>query len=193
MICPFCRTVDESDKQWELEQEIKRANAGQPGAMRRIAGFHYFGHGKYYPQKDKAEGWKWYMRAVEAGSGEAAMDVGKLYWEGDFVEKDDAKALEYSQKAASLGEIHAYKFIGDILMKRGDLEEAMLNYRKALICGLSDASLFKRIRNGFKDGYITRDEYAYTLKEYQATSEEAKSEGREEVKRLIKDEGSYFI
>ena len=129
---------------------------------------------------------KWLHRAVEAGCGEAASDLGECYAEGDGVEQDIEKAMKYSQKAAEFDFIPAFFMIGSLHMSIGEVEEAMLNYRKAAICGLSEDWLFDRLRAGFKSGYITKDEYAFTLRENQAASNEMKSVARERFKEFIK-------
>ena len=172
--CLFCRSDNELyDDQYALEQEMKRANNGNGEAMCRVGGL----------EQDKAEGLKWYHRAVEAGSGSAAYNVGVIYLNGDAVEKDHERALEYFQKAAELGFIPAFRIIGMILMQKGDIEEAFINLRKAAMCGLSNDYLFSKLRNGFKYGYITKDEYAFTLRENQKACNEMKSDGRERWKR----------
>ena len=76
--------------------------------------------------------------------------------------------------------------IGTTLIKEGEIEEAMLNYRKAAICGMSeDETLFNTLRFGFREGLITKDEYAFTLREYQAARNEMKSGHREDVKKVV--------
>ena len=41
------------------------------------------------------------------------------------------KAFEYFVEAAGLGCIHAFFALGTLFMQRGEIEEAMFNYRKA--------------------------------------------------------------
>ena len=43
-------------------------------------------------------------------------------------------------------------------MQEGLVEEGYLYYRKAVMCGLSETPLFDMMRNGYKDGYITKEE-----------------------------------
>ena len=62
---------------------------------------------------------RWYHRAVEAGSEKATYSVGMCYLEGDGVDKDEEKAIEYLQKAAELGHIPVLYMIGCLLMERG--------------------------------------------------------------------------
>jgi len=177
--CPYCRsnTAIDDDK-FRLDKEMKRANAGNGEAMRRV-GQCYFDGGMGLKQ-DKAEGLKWYHRAVEAGSGSAAFIVGQCHVRGDGVDEDHDKAIEYLQKSADLGYIPAFTLIGRYHMDViGEIEEGMLNYRKAAICGMNDDILFGLLREGFSYGYITKDEYAFTLRENQAACYEMKSDGRE--------------
>ena len=79
---------------------MKLANTGNGEAMRRI-GRYYF-KGEMGLQQDKAEGLKWYHRAVEAGSGRAAYGLGRCFNEGDGVDRNDDKALEYFQNQLNL-------------------------------------------------------------------------------------------
>ena len=109
----------------------------------------------------------------------AAYCLGISYANGDGVEQGIEKALEYFHKSAELGYIHAFSLIGTILMKKGEIEEGMLNFRKAAMCGMSEDILFDQLREGFYYGYITKDEYAFTLRENQAACYEMKSDGRE--------------
>lgn len=67
----------------------------------------------------------------------------------------------------------------------GEFELALLNYRKAAICGLDDEDLFKEIREGFRAGFITKEEYAFALREHQKVSNEMKSDSRTEARRLL--------
>ena len=181
--CPYCQSnTAVHDDKFVLEQVMKRANAGGHDDMCRL-GEYYF-HGKKGPQQDKAEGLKWYHRAVEAGSGCASFCLGSFYYDGDGVEQDTEKAMEYYQKSADLGYAPSFVTIGFMLLRKGGIEEAMLNFRKAAICGVSDDSIFITLRDGFKCGHITKDEYAFTLREYQAACNEMESGGRERYKKL---------
>lgn len=48
----------------------------------------------------------------------------------------------------------------------------MLNYRKAAMCGVKDKNLFETLRLGYKYGYMTKEEYAFTLREHHAAYDE---------------------
>lgn len=95
------------------------------------------------------------------------------------MEQDTDRAMEYLQKAAELGYAQGFAAIGNLLEQKGSIEEGFLNYRKAAICGYCDKELFDVLRDGYKYGYITKEEYAFTLRENQRASNEMKSESRE--------------
>ena len=181
--CPFCRSDTRVTGKSLLEKEMKRVNAGNGEAMYRVGNYYF--KGQMTLRQDKAEGLKWYHRALEAGSGLAAYIIGTLYHEGDGVHKDIDKELEYFQKAADLGYIPARFLIGDLLMNIGEIEEALLNYRKAAMCGMTEDRLFNILRNGFRDGFITKEEYAFTLRENQNAYNEMKSDEREWWKTVL--------
>ena len=141
-------------------------------------------NGEHGLQQSDEEAMKWFHRAAEAGSGGAANAIAMCYLKGDILQQDLKKALEYSQKAADLGRVTSFGLAGGLLKKEGDLEGAFLSFRKGAICGLSDKNMFNMIREGFKLGYITKEEYAYTLRENQKSLNEMKSVSREAYKKF---------
>ena len=162
---------------------MELAKAGHHKAMNRI-GFFYF-NGQKGLQQDKKAGMKWWRLAAEAGSSEAANNLGMCYRKGDGVEQDIDRALEYYRQEARLGGVTGFVNIGALLMLQGSMEEAMLNLRKAAICGLSDKHIFNALRKGYRDGYITKEEYAFTLRENQKVNNEMKSESREKITQVL--------
>ena len=163
---------------------MKLAKAGNHAALFDIAYSYFYGIEGY--KRDESEAVKWCQRAVEAGSAKAAIMLASCYQHGDGVGQDDAMRLFYLKKACEIGsEPKAFWELGDYVMDtEEDVEEAMLNYRKAAICGMSDDIVFEALRFGFKKGFITKDEYASTLRENQAAANELKSEGREFAKMM---------
>ena len=62
----------------------------------------------------------------------------------------------------------------------------MLNLRKASMCGMNEKFIFDKLKIGFKYGFITKEEYAFTLRENQAACNEMKSGNREMAKMLLR-------
>lgn len=183
--CPFCRTecVAEDDI---LKYDMKLAKSGHRHAIYLVGGSHF--DGEHGLTQNKAEGIKWWRRATEAGSPEAAHRLGCCSEEGDGVEQDNDKALECYKKAAERGDVDAFVSIGSLLAQKGEIEEALLNYRKAALCGLSEPeSLLSLLEKGYSDGYMTKEEYDFTLRENKKVRNEMKSESREMAKELEED------
>ena len=60
------------------------------------------------------------------------------------------------------------------------------------MCGIGTddkKDLFDQLRQGFNDGFITKEEYAFTLRTNQAAFDETKSEERELYKNYQKQLG----
>ena len=122
--------------------------------------------------------------AADAGSGKALELLGEVFLseadaDADRHEGDSYfQALKCFQKAAELGRVHAFVMIGEIEMKRGKIQEALLNLRKAAICGMRNDFLFAALKRGFVDGYIKKDEYFPTLHRHMKACDEMNSESR---------------
>ena len=120
---------------------------------------------------------------VPSGGARAAFDLGGHYTCCD--QPDTEKALEYLQKSASLGYVPAYFMIYALQFDKGNIEEGILNLRKAVICGISRDEFFTSLRDGYREGYITKEEYAYTLRENQASCDNMKSDNGRKRRRFL--------
>ena len=54
------------------------------------------------------------------------------------------------------------------------------------MCGMNEKFIFDKLKIGFKYGFITKEEYAFTLRENQAACNEMKSGNREMAKMLLR-------
>mmetsp|Transcript_21535 Transcript_21535/g.46832 ORF Transcript_21535/g.46832 Transcript_21535/m.46832 type:complete len:285 (-) Transcript_21535:135-989(-) len=171
--CPFCRKK-KSKEDNSFKQQMKLAKTGRPKAMYNVAGYYF--RGERGVKKDITEALKWYHGALEAGSAEAGMALAGY---SQMVEYDLTKACSYYQKASELGLPLAFGMLGNNLLTKGDIENSFLNYRKAAICGESENYVFNALRDGFMNGYITKEEYALTLRENQAARNEMSSKWRD--------------
>mmetsp|Transcript_17015 Transcript_17015/g.29288 ORF Transcript_17015/g.29288 Transcript_17015/m.29288 type:complete len:294 (-) Transcript_17015:118-999(-) len=179
--CPFCGDANIHGKRESLEQRFKLANSGNHKAICDIACFYCIGD--FGLKRDLKKGFTWYHRAVDAGSALAALILAQSYKDGDVVEKDVAKSLEFLHKAADLGAPHAFEKLGIHFMEEGDDDNGMLYLRKAVMCGLSEDYLLKLLRYGFKSGFITEVEYTNTLRQNHEAANEMKTDLRERFKK----------
>mmetsp|Transcript_38821 Transcript_38821/g.68182 ORF Transcript_38821/g.68182 Transcript_38821/m.68182 type:complete len:280 (+) Transcript_38821:81-920(+) len=182
--CPFCRL--EIVKKTTFENQMKLANAGRHRAMYNIAG--YYLNGKKGLQKDSNEALKWYHLAMDAGNPDSAMALAVMFMIGQGVRQDYNKTVYYFQKASDLGMPEGFAYLAVHHMTEGEVEEGYMNFRRAAMCGSSEGqgSVFKALREGFMDGCITKDEYAFTLRANQAARDEMSSEWRD-ISNKIKD------
>ena len=81
-------------------------------------------------------------------------------------------ALKRLRKGAELGKVTAL------------LSRSISQFSQGCI-PLNDKFLFSALREDYKNGYITKEEYALTLRENQKASNEMKSESREMIKKVM--------
>lgn len=107
--------------------------------------------------------------------------VGWCYEEGNNgVEKDHAKATHYMEKSAELGRVESFWLVGYTQWKdAGEYSDAILNFRKGCICGCDKC--LEYMLPFFKSGFITKEEYVFTIRAHQTSSNEMKSEARKEA------------
>jgi len=98
-----------------VEDVRTRANAGEVPAMEEIARRLIQGVGV---AKDPQAGAGWLLRAAEAGSAQAAFNVGVMYERGFVVERDSSRAVEWYRKAAD-GNMPAAKHNLALLLRDG--------------------------------------------------------------------------
>eukprot|EP00571_Detonula_confervacea_P005228 CAMPEP_0172330380 /NCGR_PEP_ID=MMETSP1058-20130122/61370_1 /TAXON_ID=83371 /ORGANISM="Detonula confervacea, Strain CCMP 353" /LENGTH=343 /DNA_ID=CAMNT_0013047591 /DNA_START=180 /DNA_END=1211 /DNA_ORIENTATION=+ len=175
--CPFCRTLDNSLTDSDGVSRVKkRAESGIAEDIFRVSSWYNYGEEGF--KQDTAEALIWCRRAADAGSSQAMGSLGISYLEGDGLGKDIAQGMQYLQKSAEHGQVLTFWLIAYKNWKRGEIEDAILNFRKGAVCG-SDKCL-EQMLPLFKRGFITKEEYLFTLRAYQTVSNEMKSKARED-------------
>jgi TPR repeat protein len=86
----------------------------------------------------------WLHKAAEAGQDCAQYALGKLYSQGNAVEKDIPKALAFFTQAAKQGNDYAAYALGKLLLERGDTGEGIRWLKQAADAG----NQFARYRLG---------------------------------------------
>ncbi|EJK56276.1 hypothetical protein THAOC_23876, partial [Thalassiosira oceanica] len=100
--CPFCRTpTNDGDDESNLAMIQKRVDAGDAEAFDFLANKYYFGAlGLCKDVKRAIELW---TDAAGLGSTNAHFELGRLYFNGDGVNQDEARAVKHWQLAAVKG------------------------------------------------------------------------------------------
>lgn len=89
---------------------VKAAEMGEPSAQSVLGTVIELG--KYGFDVDIRESLNWYMKAAQKGNALAQLKVGDAYIEGDLLQRDEDKGIEYLTKAAEQNEIHAIHRLG---------------------------------------------------------------------------------
>ncbi|EJK67100.1 hypothetical protein THAOC_11911 [Thalassiosira oceanica] len=150
-------------------------------------GQQYF-YGQLGLQKDMRKGVELYTEAVYFGSVDALFNLGLAYYKGEGVQKDVAKAAEFYEKAAMQGCPLSRHRLGCYEIKfRGNYDRAVRHFLISAKMGHEES--VETIKEMFKAGVATKEQYAEALKGYQDAAEEMKSHDRDEVSALRKSCG----
>ena len=172
--CPFCRLpVTESSYQGFIE----RAEANDPCALHRMGELR-FDKGDY----DSAI--KYWTKAAGLGNGDAHYDLFYMYLKGEGVEKDEGKELYHLEEAAIAGHPFARYNLAMKECTKYNVEREV----KHLIIGAnlgSDQSMHI-LKEHYKNGNITKDDFVATLRGHYAAVAETKSQQRKDAEAAMK-------
>jgi len=150
-------------------------------------GQHYFYGGQLGLHNDMQKAVELYKEALELGSVDALFNLGVAYEYGEGVQKDVAKAAEFYEKAAMQGCPLSRHRLGYIEWKKGNHDRAVRHFLISAKMGHEES--VETIKEMFKAGVATKEQYAEALKGYQDAAEEMKSHDRDEVSALRKSCG----
>ena len=133
--------VDESGQEVPLLAEQRaKADAGDPVARFKMAGFYARGEGV---AQDLVEAAKWLTLAAEQGYAPAQNNLAVCYSTGAGVPKDQAKAIAWIRKSAEQGYARAQCYLGLSYAKgegvTKDQTQALDWFRKSAAQGFPDA------------------------------------------------------
>ena len=175
-ICPFCReprpsTDQEERKRMERRMELKDAEF--IGLMGQ-----YYLNGQLGLQKDNQKGLELLQNAVELGSMDAYFNIGCEYYDGrNGVEVEKKKAKYYWEIAAMAGNVRARYHLGALEGGIGNLHRAMKHLMISASAGCDDS--MKAVQDGYRDGFVNKDDFEQTLRANQKSKDEMKSEWRD--------------
>jgi len=184
--CHFCREDYESYtlKRTEKERtrmEFDRYEKGSGDAAYCIAKYYWFGVEGL--KKNVPQAIKWFRKASDAGNGEACLRLGRVLQYGmkGMMEMNREESIKYYERAAELGCLRAYKNLAEVQMEHGLIEESVLSARKAMMCGVTSDIVTENVLTWFKMKYMTKEEYAFTLRTHQSAVESFNSPSRKEA------------
>ena len=179
--CPFCRhPIPISQSREDFERILmKRVEANDPVAMGQM-GFQCNKAGDY---GSAVEYWK---RAANLGDMEAHFNLSVMYYDGHGVEKDEKKQVYHLEEASIGGHPDARYYLGGVEEKNGRLDRAIKHWIIAANLG-SDKAL-EALKNAYRYGLISKDDFASALRAHQAAVDATKSPQREEGEAARKQE-----
>lgn len=175
--CAFCRMpIYRTDKEF-VKRIKKRMKLNDADAFFSMGCLYY--HGQRGLSQDRNKGLVLWNQAAELGLVNAHYNLSTAYFSGDGIEKDMTKATYHYKMAAIGGHEEARHNLGCMDERSGNHLQAMKHYMIAARAGY-DSSL-KIVGQGYKHGLVTKDEYASTLRAFQVSIDEMKSEQRTEA------------
>ena len=158
---------------------MKRKEMNDAEAIHRIGHMYYTGM-LGLPQ-DNHRATELFQKAAELGSIDAHHALSIAYNIGLGVERDILKGIHHLQLAAVGGHEGARYNLGQVNKCISDedingMDRAMKHWMIAAKSGCNDS--LKEVGKGYRAGYITKDEYASTLRAHQTSQDEMKSEQR---------------
>ena len=173
--CPFCRTAVPDTEEENNEQLMKRIEVNDPVVIC------YMGTVKYHEGSYRAA-FEYLTRAAALGNVAAHYELSVMYHEGRGVEKDKKKQRHHLTEAAIAGHPKARHNLGCMEWENDRFDRAAKHYIIAANLGY-DMSL-EQVKNLYKDGFISKDDFTAALRGYQAAIEETKSPQREEAAKF---------
>ena len=118
-----------------------------------------------------------WLREGELGCQEAYCKLGLSYYNGRGVEVDKKKAKYYFELGAMNGDVVARYNLGCMEGQAGNHHRAFKHY--ILAAKVGEKYSLDKLKAGFMQGSVTKDEYANTLRAYHHQHDEMKSDTRE--------------
>ena len=176
--CPFCNS-DHHNKSDEdrFEYTMKRVEANDPTSICLLA--QHYHHGWAGLQQNHAKAVELYARAADLGCSEAHSYLGDFYDTGGNLKK----ASFHYEAAAMAGDERARNNIGSTEYQAGNLERAVKHWTIAASAGCCCA--MNELRMAFEEGEISKESIDSTLKAYNSSCSEVRSEARDAHIRAI--------
>ena len=178
-LCPFCRTPMPTPEEL-IELYKKRVEVNDAEGIRNLGCF--YSGGLYGLTQDYNKALELWHQAGELGNTKSYSNIGNSYLQGNGVERDEKKAMHYYELAAMGGDTDARHNLGVFEKNAGNMDRALKHHMIA--AGFGDNDSLVNIKQMFKNGQATKDDYAKALLAYQANLVEIKSPQRDEAAAL---------
>ena len=181
-LCPFCRTPQSDSDAEEVKRIKKLMEKGKAYAYFVLGGC--YRNGTYGLPQDWAKANELCLKAGELGHAKAYFNLGISYANGMGVEVNTKKANHYYELAAMNGHVLARHNLGCMEAQAGNHQRAHKHFKLAARAG--DANALGNVKEGYMHGLVTKEEYANTLREYQKSQDEMKSDARDRAAAILR-------
>jgi len=191
VICAFCRTPYATSNNEEIKRINKLIDKGNAEALYTLGGCYENGFGGL--SQDYQRGNELYLKAGELGCANGYFNLGNAYEKGRGVEMEvnKKKAKHYYELAAMGGSVSARNNIGLLEYRIGNQHRAFKHFIMAARAG-HETSL-DAVRIGFRNGLVTKDVYASTLRAHHESQIEMKSDAREKSALSVTIHGVNYV
>ena len=181
-LCAFCRTPATTSEGEEVKRMKKLVEADHAFASNNLAGC--YARGDHGMPQDFAKANELWLRAGKLGCANSYHNLGNSYNYGRGKEVDKQKAKHYYELAAMNGYVGARYNLGWMEGQSGNHHRAKKHFLLAASAG-HQLSLDK-VKQGFMNGIVTRDEYANTLRANKKIQDEMQSDMRDKARDRVR-------
>ena len=174
--CPFCNAPNARSQEETHKRLLERVEKYNDRTAINLLGMCYkLGLDGF--DIDLVKAFELYQRASELGCADGHVKLGNSYHQGEGIEKNKKKAIHHYQIAAILGNELARYALGIIELEDGNMDQGMRHFIIAAKCGLEEA--LDEVKRGYTNELVTKNDFEMTLRAYQASHDETRSEQRD--------------
>eukprot|EP00984_Skeletonema_dohrnii_P009539 scaffold3651_cov128-Skeletonema_dohrnii-CCMP3373.AAC.6 len=171
--CPFCRHPSPTTEEEAKIKYMKRVEKNDPVAMAQIGK-------KHYDNGDYELAFEYYTNAAELGDATAHNNLTFMYRNGQGIEKDEKKEVYHLEEAAIAGHPRARCNLAFYEWKNSRFDRAVKHWSIAANLGYDDS--IQALKECYKEGKVSKDDFAAALRAHQAAVDATKSPQREAAK-----------
>ena len=175
--CPFCRHPIFKSSVETHRKLMKRAAVNDPKAL-RLVGLKHFEKGEY------GAAFEYLTKAAVLGDADAHYNLSIMCRQGRGVEKDTRKELYHLEEAAIRGQPSARNNLACFEWNNGRIDRAVKHFIIAANLG-SDCSM-KALKEYYKDGHVSKEDFAAALRAHHAAVKAMKSPQRDAAAAAMK-------
>ena len=175
--CPFCRTDLPKTDEERNKLKMKRIEANDPVALCSMGM-------DTYDEGDLEAAFEYYTKAAAYGDVEAQYRLSMMYNEGEGVEKDKKMELHHLTEAAMEGHPEARHNLGYVEEENGRMDRAAKHFIIAAKLGFDDS--LECVKDLYKDGHVSKDDFAAALRGHHTAVVASKSSQREAAYQFLR-------